>query len=65
MEVGKEYEVEITQMSPNGEGIGSIRGCTIFVGNAKVGDRLKVRINSVNSISADAEITGRLWRQLV
>ncbi len=54
--VGEEYEVDITQMSPNGEGIGSIRGFMIFIRHAKLGDHVKVRITDVNSVCADAEI---------
>ncbi|MGE5638276.1 MAG: TRAM domain-containing protein, partial [Chloroflexota bacterium] len=54
--VDKEYDVDITGMSPNGEGIARINGFVIFVANAKLGVHAKVRIKSVDSVSADAEL---------
>jgi predicted RNA-binding protein with TRAM domain len=56
VELGNEYDVDITETSPNGEGIAKIRGFAIFVPMAKLGDHVKVRIKNVNSIAADAEI---------
>ncbi len=44
-------------MSPNGEGMASIKGFMIFVGNVKLGDHVKVKITNTNSCSADAEVT--------
>ena len=43
-------------MSPNGEGIGRVKGFMVFVGKVKVGDHVKVRITNLDSVSADAEI---------
>ncbi|MGE5638292.1 MAG: TRAM domain-containing protein [Chloroflexota bacterium] len=54
--VGKEYEVDITGISPNGEGMARINGFVIFVANAKLGVHAKVRIKSFDSVSADAEL---------
>ncbi len=59
VDLGKEYEVEISEMSPNGEGIAKVKGFTVFVGNVKLGDRVNVKITYLDSISADAEIGGR------
>ncbi len=56
VEIGKEYDLEITDSSPNGEGIGSIKGFSIFVPNAKPGSQVRVRIKSSNSMCADAEV---------
>ncbi len=56
VELGKEYEVDIVEMSPNGEGIARIRGFLLFIGNAKLGDHVKVRIKRLDSVCADAEI---------
>jgi predicted RNA-binding protein with TRAM domain len=58
--VGNEYEVEVSQMSPNGEGIASVRGFPVFIGNVRVGDHVKVRITGLDSVSADAEVTSRI-----
>jgi len=54
--MGKEYEVDITEMSPRKEGIGRVRGFPVFVPNAKLGEHLRVRITNLDSVSADAEI---------
>jgi len=56
VELGKEYEVEVTETSPNGEGIARVRGFLIFIGNAKPGDHVKVKITGLNTVCADAEI---------
>jgi len=56
VELGKEYEVDVTETAPNGEGIARIKGFLIFISNAKPSDRLKVRIKKLDSVCADAEI---------
>ena len=60
LELGSEYEVDITEMSPNGDGVARIKGFIIFVPNAKVGDRLKIEIKRLDSMSADAEVVAKL-----
>jgi len=37
VEVGKDYEVEITEMSGQGEGIAKVQGFVILVADAKLG----------------------------
>ena len=59
VEVGKEYEVEINQMSPNGEGLASIKGFWIFVPEVNIGDKVKVKVTTVDSVSADAAVISR------
>jgi 23S rRNA (uridine2552-2'-O)-methyltransferase len=54
--VGKEYEVDITETSPNGEGIARIKGFFIFVDNAKPGDHIRVKVTKIDAISGEAEI---------
>ena len=56
IELGREYEVDITEMSPNGEGVARIRGFIIFVANAKLEEHAKVRIKRIDSMSANAEL---------
>jgi predicted RNA-binding protein with TRAM domain len=56
VELGKEYNVDIIEMSPNGEGVARIRGFIILVPNAKVGNRKKIKITRLDSMSAEAEI---------
>ena len=54
--MGKEYEVDIGQMSPNGEGVAIVKGFLVFVSNVKLGDHVKVRITEVDSVSANAVV---------
>ena len=43
-------------MSPNGEGIAKVKGFLIFIGNAKIGDHVKVKISRLDMGCADAEL---------
>ena len=56
VEMGKEYEVEITETSPQGEGIAKIQGFVIFVPNAKPGDHVKIKITKIGGMTANAEL---------
>jgi predicted RNA-binding protein with TRAM domain len=59
VETGKEYEVDITEASPQGEGIARIKGFLVFVGNAKPGDHLRIKITTLGPMDAGAEIVTR------
>ena len=56
VELDTEYEVDITDVSPRGEGIAKIRGYSIFIADAKVGQHLKVVITRLDPVCADAQI---------
>lgn len=56
VEMGKEYEADITETSRQGEGIARIQGFVIFVANAKPRDHVKIRITRVGRRAANAEI---------
>jgi predicted RNA-binding protein with TRAM domain len=43
VEMGKEYDVQVTERSDRGDGIAKIQGFVIFVKNGKVGDKIKVK----------------------
>ncbi len=43
----------------NGEGLAAIKGFWIFVPNVKVGDKVKVKVTTIDSVSADAEVINR------
>jgi predicted RNA-binding protein with TRAM domain len=47
VEMGKEYEVEITEISNRGDGIARVQGFVIFVAGGKVGQNVKIRITSI------------------
>ena len=56
VEIGKEYDVQVTERSDRGDGIARIQGFVIFVKNGKVGDKVKVKVTSVGNRFAIAEI---------
>jgi len=56
VEMGKEYEVDITETSRQGDGIARIRGFVVFVANAKPRDDVKIRITMIGRNSANAEV---------
>ncbi|MFY9872239.1 MAG: TRAM domain-containing protein [Candidatus Nitrosopolaris sp.] len=56
VEVGKEYEVDVTDISRKGDGIARIQGFVIFIEDGKVGHRLKVKVTEVADRFAKATI---------
>lgn len=55
VEVGKEYEVDVTEVSQKGDGVARVQGFVIFVKGGKVGEKTKVKISSVGPRFAIAE----------
>lgn len=56
VETGKEYDVQITEISRKGDGIARIQGFVIFVKDGKVGQNAKIRVVQVGNRFATAEI---------
>jgi predicted RNA-binding protein with TRAM domain len=56
MEIGEEIEVDVIDMSPNGEGVAKIKGFPVFIKNAKLNEHVKIRITNLVSGCADAEV---------
>jgi len=56
VEVGNEYEVDITETAPNGVGIARIKGFLVLVDDTKPGDHIKVTITKTEPLNAEAEI---------
>ncbi len=56
MDIGEEFEVDIFDITPKGEGVAKIKGFPIFIKNAKLNDHVKVKITNLISGYADAEI---------
>ena len=56
VEVGKEYDVEISEVSKRGDGVAKIGGFVIFVAGGKVGSKVKIKVTSVGPRFATAEI---------
>ena len=59
VESGKEYDVQITEISRQGDGIARIQGFVIFVKGGRVGEKTKIRVTNVGQRFANAEkVTG-------
>jgi predicted RNA-binding protein with TRAM domain len=58
VEVGKVYDLEVTDTSRRGEGIAKIEGLVIFIPGTKPGQKLKVKITRVSARFAVGEPAG-------
>jgi predicted RNA-binding protein with TRAM domain len=58
VEEGKEYEVEVTELSRRGDGVAKIQGFVIFVQGAKVGQKVKIKVERVGPRFASATVVG-------
>jgi predicted RNA-binding protein with TRAM domain len=56
VEVGKEYEVEITEISRQGDGVARVQGFVVFVRNGKVSQNVKVQVEQVEDRFATATL---------
>ena len=59
VEVGKEYDVEIQEISRRGDGIARIEGLVVFIPNTKQGDKLRIKITNISRRFAEAEVIGK------
>jgi len=58
IEVGKEYSVEILELSRKGDGLAKVKGFVVFVKGSKIGDKVRIRIDSIGPRFALASIVG-------
>jgi predicted RNA-binding protein with TRAM domain len=56
VELGEELEVDITELSPKGEGLARVQGLVVHVPNAKPGDHVKIRVTRIGGTTANAEM---------
>ena len=56
VEVGKEYDVTISDVSRRGDGIAKIDGFVIFVAGAKQGQQVRVKVTQVSNRYATAQV---------
>jgi predicted RNA-binding protein with TRAM domain len=54
--LGKEYNVNITEISRRGDGIARIEGFIIFIPGAKEGQQVKIKITHVGNRYANGQI---------
>ena len=55
VETGKEYDVQVTEISRKGDGVARIQGFIIFVKGGRVGQKTRVRVMHVGDRFATAE----------
>jgi predicted RNA-binding protein with TRAM domain len=56
VETGKEYDVQISELSRQGDGIARIQGFVIFVKGAKAGEKARIKVTKVGDRSANGEV---------
>jgi predicted RNA-binding protein with TRAM domain len=56
VETGKEYDVQITEISRQGDGIARVQGFVIFVKGGKVSQNSKIKVTNVGARFATAEL---------
>ena len=56
VEVGKEYNVSISDTSRRGEGIAKVEGFIIFVPGTKVGQNVRIKVTQVSERFASGQI---------
>jgi predicted RNA-binding protein with TRAM domain len=56
VEIGKEYDVDIKEVSRRGDGVTRIQGFVIFVPNTRPGDHVKIKVTKVGNRFATAEV---------
>jgi predicted RNA-binding protein with TRAM domain len=55
VEEGKEYDLEITEISRQGDGIAKVQGFIVFVKGGQTGQKVKVKVTKVGSRFAIGE----------
>jgi predicted RNA-binding protein with TRAM domain len=56
VELGKIYEVDITEITGKGDGIARVQGFIVFIENGKVGNKIRVKVTEVADRFAKATI---------
>jgi predicted RNA-binding protein with TRAM domain len=56
VEVGKEYDAKIKDISRRGDGIAKIEGFVIFVPDTKQGERVKFKVTKIGNRYATAKL---------
>ena len=56
VEVGKEYNVSISEVSRRGDGIAKIDGFVVFVAGSKQGQNVRIKITQVSARFASGEV---------
>src|SRR5215212_7187318 len=65
VESGKEYDVQVTEISRKGDGVARIQGFIVFVKGGRVGQKTRVRVTHVGDRFATAETIDGVEQQQV
>ncbi len=63
VETGKEYDVQITETSRQGDGVARVQGFVIFVKGGKPGQNTKIKVTNVGARFATAELVEQQQQQ--
>jgi predicted RNA-binding protein with TRAM domain len=58
VEIGKEYDVEVNELSRRGDGLAKVQGFVIFVRGSKVGEKVRIKVETVGPRFATATKIG-------
>lgn len=56
VDVGKIYDVEISEITGKGDGIARVQGFIVFIENGKIGNKIRVKVTEVADRFAKATI---------
>ena len=56
VQIGNEYNVDITGTTPNGAGIARVKGFVVLVNGARPGENKNIVITKTDSLNAEAEL---------
>ena|SRR5919106_1422143 len=63
VESGKEYDVQVTEISRKGDGVARVQGFIVFVKGGRVGQKARVRVTHVGDRFATAETIDGVQQQ--
>src|SRR5487761_1770631 len=58
VEIGKQYNVDVTELSRRGDGVAKVQGFVIFVQGAKVGQKVMIKVDRVGPRFVSASVVG-------
>jgi predicted RNA-binding protein with TRAM domain len=58
VEIGKEYDVEVNELSRRGDGLAKVQGFVIFVRGSNVGEKVRIKVETVGPRFATATKIG-------
>jgi predicted RNA-binding protein with TRAM domain len=56
VEVGKTYDIDISEITGKGDGIARVQGFIVFIENGKIGNKIRVKVTEVADRFAKATI---------